>query len=628
MLLRRRLAIDLLLWCCVPAAFIAIYILRYHVSSSVIIPHFRVVLAAWVFIVAIRLLVARLAFRESASQVISSGVLSLALMVAFAYYGVVLVGMDSWGQVISWDLIRSYTAQAPELADALDMSMFGAGAAIAVVYVLLLAAVWFLLRRYDWVWQFTRSTRPWLLALVMVSAPVMAVAEFYSAWISGAERTDEPVMLTILPVQGSGRFQDHTIDRLSSLRLDAAEDAARAKYLATPDPQPANVVLIVVDALRPDHMGAYGYARDTTPRLNRWLLETNGRLVRGVRATCSESACGLLSIASSKFVHQFSRRPITLHEVLRKHGYKAHMILGGDHTNFYGLRDAYGEVDSYSDGADARGYYANDDAFVVARTRALPRSDGTPIMLQFHLMSAHGLGKRHDESRRFLPSLNYAGLINRKPADHEAFVNHYDNGVVQADLIINELLEALEQRGYLQKALVVITADHGEFIGEHGLYSHANGVYDHGLRVPLILLSFGYERPPLLEREAASQVDIAPTILYDLGLPLPDTWAGTPLQQPDKRAFDYFLQKKQIGLVDRRDPAHLWKYWIDFGSGEHFAFDLNHDPQELHNAAHALTAAQEREWLSTLLRLRPVGSPGMLELERTPIQRSESQSVE
>jgi Sulfatase. len=98
-------------------------------------------------------------------------------------------------------------------------------------------------------------------------------------------------------------------------------------------------------------MGLFGYQRDTTPNIARIAASATLRKAGIVHSSCADSSCGLLSLASSRFVHQFPARPFTLQEVLKRTGYRVHMILGGDHTNFYGLRKIYGAVDSYYDGA-------------------------------------------------------------------------------------------------------------------------------------------------------------------------------------------------------------------------------------------------------------------------------------
>jgi glucan phosphoethanolaminetransferase (alkaline phosphatase superfamily) len=340
-------------------------------------------------------------------------------------------------------------------------------------------------------------------------------------------------------------------------------------------------------------MGVYGYARDTTPTLSR--LERAGmvRKVTAMHSSCGSSICGLLSLSSSKFVHQLSARPILLHEILRRHGYHVHMILSGDHGSFYGLRDAYGQLDSYYDGQSARALkYMNDDALVLERLAGLPDSDGTPVMLQLHLMSAHILGR----GGKTPP----AGLFPRAPDDHGAshtIVDTYDFGVRHADEVIGEVLRLLERKGYLRDAVVAVTADHGEALGEHGQYNHTNNVHEEVLQIPFMLVSYGAMPGRPIDKAAfAAQVDIAPTLLAELDLAPPVTWVGEALQHAARRRMSFFQQQDYAGLFDHSDPAEVWKYWINMRTGKESAFNLRRDPHELRNALGDVPLARLREW--------------------------------
>jgi phosphoglycerol transferase MdoB-like AlkP superfamily enzyme len=367
-----------------------------------------------------------------------------------------------------------------------------------------------------------------------------------------------------------------------------------------------NVVLIVVDALRSDHMGLFGYQRDTTPNIARIAGSASPRKAGIVHSSCADSSCGLLSLASSRFVHQFPARPFTLQEVLKRTGYRVHMILGGDHTNFYGLRKIYGAVDSYYDGASTNRYYVNDDDLVLDRLASFPSWDGSPTMIQFHLMSVHVLGTRWKSSNNYLPASNYAAHADRRVATRgetsSEAVNYYDNGVAQADAIIGRVLSLLADKGYLKNTLVIITGDHGEGLGEHGFYAHANNVFEQVLSIPVVFLSFGY-RPtaPIDVRPDASQVDIAPSILEELAIPRPATWIGVPLQSPQGPEFTYFQEKLDAGVFDQRDPAHIWKYFINTRSGKEVAFDISQAPQESVDRLATVSPRFVSEWRAKVL---------------------------
>ena len=136
---------------------------------------------------------------------------------------------------------------------------------------------------------------------------------------------------------------------------------------------------------------------------------------RDTKSVCAESLCGLRAIASSRPRHLFPSNPLALHKILRLHGYRINLILGGDHTDFYGLKETYGAVDNYVDGTDQSNRYVNDDLLVLDFVSKLPAYDHSrPMLFQFHLMSSHDLGNRVD-TPVFEPATNYYACPPGKP---------------------------------------------------------------------------------------------------------------------------------------------------------------------------------------------------------------------
>lgn len=593
-----RLGSEMALWYCLPIAFLAVYVTRYAAPAAAILPHLQLIALSLLALAMLRLAADRWLPGMAARLLSASLAASLAASLLL-YYGLTIIGLDSWGRVISWSLITTYAAQALDLAASLGLSTTAILAGAGCAYVALMVLAFLYLARFDWVPLLARRLSGSILALTTAAGSgtvAIGVYEFSAGpWIPQAE----PVSLTFFPREATRTFQSQAIDSAEAAKRDELEDAARAAYQPNPDATRHNVILIVVDALRPDHMGVNGYERETTPNLSRLAKAGLVRNIGAAHASCSESSCGLLSLASSKYVHQFSSRPFTLQQVLVQHGYRIHMILGGDHTNFYGLRESYGKVDSYFDGSSAQGYYMNDDRLVSDRLAGFASWDGTPVMMQFHLMSAHPLGKRHPDALRYQPVTNYArtGVRSGLDGPSEGALNFYDNGVIQVDIAVASLLDILGRKGYLREALVVITADHGEHLGEHGIFGHGNSVDEPALRVPLLFLSYGYQpSAPFAGKRMAAQVDIAPTILAELGMPIPATWIGQPLQQPGLASFSFFQQGAKVGLVDHRQPGRPWKYWIDARTSAEHAYDLGADPAENRNAIDDVAAELKQEW--------------------------------
>lgn len=590
----RPLAIELALVLTVSAVFLYVCERRYGLATSAVGPHLAVVLTAFCSLAGARLTLAGVLPGRRAPELASAIGLSALLGIAALYYGLVLIGLHTWGRVISWELIRSYAVQAPELADALDLSLPVVLGLVAVTYAVLAAVAWRCLRGRDWPFELRRAMSRNVFVIAAAGLVAIAAIQWYGFAIDPPTQAGEPVALTFFPEQGARGIQHYEIDRMRAAALDRLEDEARAAFVPGTPARKRNVVLIVVDSLRPDHMGVYGYARATTPRLSRFAHEGGVRTVDGMRSSCANSACGILSLISSKYVHEYSLRPFTLYEALRKHGYRVHLVLGGDHARYYSLKELYGTVDSYMDGSTVTNRYVNDDELVLEHTRSLPPWDGSPVMMHFHLMSAHAIGKREARFEQFRPAANYVRVTHR---DRTEAVNFYDNGVLQADAAIGEILDLLRSKGYLSEALIVVTSDHGEALGDHGRYFHANGVDEEVLRIPLLLMAQGYRPPPLASHGPTSIVDVAPTILYELGLPRPATWSGVPLQQPSDRRYVYFQERFVVGFMD---AAEGWKYWIDTRSGSDFAAHPT--------AAHA-PPALTHEWRLQLVRLVP-GSVG------------------
>jgi glucan phosphoethanolaminetransferase (alkaline phosphatase superfamily) len=605
----RRLTLDMLAWVCIPALFLCVYVRYFSGPLEAALPHLRVAVLIFMTLTLIRVIFLWLIPGKAGPQQAASIVVALALLVMISYYCLVLVGLRSWGQVISLDLIISYAIQLPELSETVGISLAVTTCAIMLIYALLVTVVFIYIKKFDWTAVLVRTLTGWRLAGVFILGVVVNSSEYFNFFMAPATHVAEPLALTLFPHQATHSIQGHVIDTFSAEKVDKVEDAERRTYKPSDAAHRRNLIVIVVDALRPDHLSIYGYTRDTTPYLR--SLEEGGllRKVNNVRAVCGESSCGLLSIATSKFVHQFSRRPFTLQQVLKKHGYRIHMILGGDHTNFYGLKDLYGEVDSYFDGSQARGYFKNDDYLVTDRAKTLASWDGQPVMIQFHLMSAHVLGKRHEKYIRHLPSGSYALPQYHNAANIARAVNYYDNGVIQTDAIIQELLATLKDKKYLENALVVITGDHGEALGEHGLFAHANSVHEEALRIPLIFLSYGYTPNPFNEhRAAASQVDIAPTILAELSMTSPATWTGSTLHKPLNREYSYFQEGNDVGIIDHRDRQNEWKYWTNLKNKEQYAFNLAVDAKEQSNAINTLPPNYLRSLRLQLLQLRSVAN--------------------
>lgn len=596
----RRLAAEAACWAVPVVVFLTLYIGRYGMPAASISAHLRLVGALLAALVAVRLLLWRLPGLPAGPRRGLGVALSTAAWAALVgFYVLALLGLAHWGHVTSWRLVRSYAAQAPMLAGALGLDP-GVIAAAALAGLLVLGWAAYRLMRVDWVAHWVRQTDRRVVDLAIVAGVCFAVLALLELGNDPPVRVGEPFSLSLFPERARQHAQSSALG--ANPLLQAQAEADRQHYPVAPPGPRRNVVLIVVDALRPDRLGVLGATRDTTPFLS--SLQRNGVIshAQRVQAVCAESYCGLLGIARSKYVHQLSGRDFSLHEALRRQGYRVQMILGGDHTNFYGLRQAYGTLDGYTDASDAPGYYVNDDRFVVERVKALPRWDGRPFVLQLHLMSAHPLARRNGHAAPYQPAEPYVRSAAALPERSERALNHYDNGVRQMDAVVADVVAALGDKGYLRDTLFVLTADHGEMLGEHGEFGHAGGVFEPALAVPLLLGRFGYRAAELpTPAQPASQVDIAPTVLTELGLPIPASWSGTPLQARTRPVLTQFQQGRQVGLYQAGPHGQVFKYWQDLASGREKVFELSSDPAESRDRLADADPAHLEGWRTRLL---------------------------
>ena len=360
-----------------------------------------------------------------------------------------------------------------------------------------------------------------------------------------------------------------------------------------------HVVLIIVDSLRADRMQVYGYPRQTTPFLSRLVESGRMKKVKAAYSTCSESFCGITSTLAGREFRDISARTFQLQDLLRDEGYRTWFMLSGNHMAWNGLPSFYrAEEGTLFDGTQTERYTMDDDRLVLeGLERVPPASPQRPSFFYIHLMSTHYLGVQFAESHVFTrPDDEVSpGLEPYKILDQLNKPDRYDDKVRQADGVIRQLFEALNAKRYLDDAIVVVTSDHGEGLGERH-WAHGWNLYEEDIRIPMLL----YDAPATTypDLSFATQVDIAPTIVDRLGLPIPGSWEGRSLLAPSTTRITchqtYFVPNR-YAVVYRREDA-LFKFIATPQYGKEELYDLVHDRGE----AHDLTTEQPA--LAALLR--------------------------
>jgi glucan phosphoethanolaminetransferase (alkaline phosphatase superfamily) len=365
-------------------------------------------------------------------------------------------------------------------------------------------------------------------------------------------------------------------------QLMAVEEKIRAGYPAREAGTRANVVLIFVDSMRSDHLPMYGYPRNTTPFLNG--LYQSGRLqkVQYAFSTGPESFSGTLSTLSSKEYLYLTRKDFRLHDLLHKQGYSVYFVMSGDH-GWKGLREAYGDnIDYFIEGRTDPRFGLFDDRLIVEGLAEIPHYSGQPAFICIFLMSSHFLGRREEPFQIFQPSQDIIQweAIRTGRYDTAKMVNRYDNGLLQADHYLSEAFRMLEEKGYMDRVLTVVLADHGEGLKEKGYFGHARQLFNENISIPILFYTPDHLR--LRNGYFGVQVDVAPTILDYLGLPVPDNWQGHSLLEDRLDRFtrhEATHHRKCRALISLRG-GRIHKYLRCDGE---MLFDLVNDPKEQNN---------------------------------------------
>jgi glucan phosphoethanolaminetransferase (alkaline phosphatase superfamily) len=509
-------------------------------------------------------------------------------------YTLNLVSNSAWGRNISGHLVYAFaptiwSGKEPFPVGAVGISVFAGG-----TLALIAAVLWWCRRTID------RSLASWspgasvtrrgggrLHGVTLLAIGAAIAALFVATLQRGIHSRDDLLWnqeLIVSFFRPDGFAFEPSARREAVVERDAV---LRAAY--RPQLSPArrkNVVLIIVDSLRADRMQVYGYSRPTTPFLSQLVQSGRMQKVESAFSTCSESFCGITSTLSGREFRDISPRDFQLQDVLREEGYQTWFLLSGNHRAWNGLPQFYHTSDeTLFDGTQTRRYTMDDDRLVFeGLERVPPGSPGAPAFFYIHLMSTHFLGVEFPESHVFTrPEDDVSpGLQPFQIANKLNNPDRYDDKVRQADAIIRQLFDALAAKHYLDDAMVVVTGDHGEGLGERH-WAHGWDLYDEDIHIPMLLYDVPAATYPDLA--FATQVDIAPTILDRLGLPVPASWEGQSLLAPAPTRFTYhqtyFFPNRFAVLY--RDGGKLFKFIATPQYGKEELYDLVRDGGEIHN---------------------------------------------
>lgn len=343
-----------------------------------------------------------------------------------------------------------------------------------------------------------------------------------------------------------------------------------------------NVVLVTIDTLRADHLSCYGYAWKTSPYIDRLAAE-------GTRFTRAYSTIPLtgpahLSLFTSRYPHEHGARrnglaiaggrPLpAFPQILRASGYRAAAFVSAwPLTNRLTQIGAW--FDHYDEELTRRYQLFNSSRWAEDVT---PRAigwlkqnarGGKPFFLWIHYFDPHAPYEFREHFADLARNGTAAPAAIADPGMRER-VRNYDTEVAYTDWHLGKLLAAIDELKLRDSTLVVLTADHGESLGEHGYVGHGRHLYENIIHIPLIVRFPGKVKAGHTVDTPVSLLDIGPTIL-DLALAdtlekkrAPLSFVGRSLA-PALAAEDRLAERRIYSMTfpGKKGFAPRWLSWM------------------------------------------------------------------
>lgn len=420
-------------------------------------------------------------------------------------------------------------------------------------------------------------------------------------------------------------------------------------------PDRPNILFILVDTLRRDHLTPYGYRRNTSPEIQRWLAVA-GAVVEEAYSQAPWTLPSVVSFLTGRYPGELLGPDVTtfgippeiepLAELLAHRGYQTGGFIANPSLHA-GAGFGRGFRTFFAPPADIRWMQKHADSLNAHAIPWLRACQDRPFFAYVHYIDPHDPYENPDMDpfggrSPFMPDYSgpvagnwIHGIYNGRlqMADPARDVPHiralYDSEVRYVDRHIGELLAAVDPK-VLANTLVVLTSDHGEELFDHGGWKHGQTLYEEQIHVPLIFRWDGRIRPGTRLRGTARLVDLVPTLAAAAGAQADPEWDGVNLlpaltgggSLPRRAAFAQHLSSgplraaavlgdRKLILFNDREPfqpadalqAHLHEVDIARMRREEL-YDLSRDPGERSNLIGLIGLIGEQD--QTIAELAPV----------------------
>jgi arylsulfatase A-like enzyme len=365
------------------------------------------------------------------------------------------------------------------------------------------------------------------------------------------------------------------------------------------------VVVYLVDTLRADHCGIYGYSRDTTPELDAFARDAV--VFEAAVAHASWTKPSVASLLTSRLPAH--HRAVQLRDPLDPaHPTIATRLAERGWSNGAAIANSviYGEESAFDPGFavfaglhgedDRRSKLVGADVVVDSALTFLRARRGLATFLYVHTMDPHvpyAPPPPFDRMFEPHPAEGHPAQDPRtdyqEPLDRERMVAQYDGDIAFGDREFGRFVRELKEAGLYDDALVVFVADHGEEFLDHGRWLHGRSLFDELIRVPLVVKFPKNEWKGRRIAEQVQLVDVVPTVLEAVGLPAVADLAGRPLQAAVRGGAaprPALAEISHRGFVAHGVRTEADKFVRRFSpEDDELYFDLRRDPGEKENRA-------------------------------------------
>lgn len=417
----------------------------------------------------------------------------------------------------------------------------------------------------------------------------------------------------------------------------------------------SNLVIVLVDTLRADHVGYQGYERNVTPRLD----GLRGQSIAFINHYSHSSRTGPAVASIFTGLHPRSHgviNPITewdakgtlgddqetLAELLQRRGYHTFGFVGNYNVSArFGFHQGFDDYD-----------FIESTRAIDINERALAKLSQTrePFFCYLHYVEPHSPYAAPKRYRQLFQSGPYRGPITGSHqqlnaivagklvpniGDLERLKTLYDQDIRYVDDLVWDVIETLRSREFFEDSVFVFIADHGEELGDHGSALHGYSLYEEQLRVPLFISAPGFRNGGTVET-ITRHADILPTLLELLDIDEPVDVQGTSLvslmkqKEAEKAVGPVYAQvslkavKTVQGKSFMQDGYKLIILWRPEKKEE--LYHLDEDPGELHNLIYTKPeiAVRMRAAMEEFEQTLEVGEGGEVTLTPTEIKRLRS----